>query len=122
MPLYEYECQSCHQRIEVLQKFSDPPPATCASCGGALAKLVSAPAFHLKGSGWYATDYAKKSGSDKGSSGADAGGGGGEGSKADSPKAESSKADSPKADSPKAEGSKSESSKPGSSTSSAGSN
>src|SRR6185295_18155838 len=62
MPLYEYECGSCGERFERIQKFSDPPLETCPNCGGLLRKLVSSPAFHLKGSGWYATDYAKKTG------------------------------------------------------------
>ena|SRR5215471_4568622 len=61
MPLYEYECQSCHRRIEKIQKFSDPPLEVCPHCGGRLEKLISSPAFHLKGSGWYVTDYARKS-------------------------------------------------------------
>jgi len=56
MPLYEYECQSCHRRIEKIQKFSDPPLEVCPHCGGGLEKLISSPAFHLKGSGWYVTD------------------------------------------------------------------
>src|SRR5262252_8197751 len=61
MPLYEYECQSCHRRIEKIQKFSDPPLEVCPHCGGRLEKLISSPAFQFKGSGWYVTDYAKKS-------------------------------------------------------------
>jgi putative FmdB family regulatory protein len=60
MPLYEYECQSCHRRLEIIRKFSDPPLEVCPHCGGRLEKLISSPAFHLKGSGWYATDYARK--------------------------------------------------------------
>jgi putative FmdB family regulatory protein len=60
MPLYEYECQSCHRRLEKIQKFSDPPLEVCPHCGGRLEKMISSPAFHLKGSGWYATDYARK--------------------------------------------------------------
>ena len=56
MPLYEYECQSCHRRFEKIRKFSDPPLEVCPNCGGRLEKLISSPAFHLKGSGWYATD------------------------------------------------------------------
>jgi putative FmdB family regulatory protein len=62
MPLYEYECPKCEKVIEVMQKFSDPPLATCETCGGPVAKLVSRTSFQLKGTGWYATDY-KKSGS-----------------------------------------------------------
>jgi putative FmdB family regulatory protein len=67
MPLYEYECEACHQRFEKIQKFSDPPLEVCAKCGkGPVKKLLSSPAIQLKGSGWYITDYAKKSGSDAG--------------------------------------------------------
>ena len=61
MPIYEYLCDSCHERTELLQKLGDAPATVCPSCGGALRKLVSAPAFQFKGSGWYLTDYAKKS-------------------------------------------------------------
>lgn len=60
MPLYEYECQACGHRFERIRKFADPPLEVCPQCGGAIEKLMSSPAFHLKGSGWYATDYAKK--------------------------------------------------------------
>lgn len=58
MPFYEYECQSCKFYTEVMQKISDPPLAKCPSCGRrTLKKLVSAPVFRLKGSGWYETDF-----------------------------------------------------------------
>ena len=60
MPLYEYECDACGHRFEVIQKFSDQPIDKCPKCGGRIHKLKSAPAFHLKGSGWYITDYAKR--------------------------------------------------------------
>jgi len=60
MPLYEYECDTCGHRFETIQRFSDPPLDRCPKCGGAVRKLQSAPAFHLKGSGWYITDYARK--------------------------------------------------------------
>ncbi len=60
MPLYEYRCQGCGSQTEVMQRFSDPPLSTCDECGGELKKLISAPAFHLKGEGWYVTDYARK--------------------------------------------------------------
>jgi putative FmdB family regulatory protein len=59
MPLYEYKCHSCGKTFEVIQKFSDEPLKTHAECGGDVERLISAPAFHLKGSGWYATDYGK---------------------------------------------------------------
>src|SRR5690348_5771987 len=59
MPLYEYECEACKQRFEVIQKFSDPAPEECARCGkGPLHRLLSTPAIQFKGSGWYITDYA----------------------------------------------------------------
>jgi putative FmdB family regulatory protein len=58
MPFYEYECQSCKFYTEVMQKISDPPLIKCPSCGKrSLQKLVSAPVFRLKGSGWYETDF-----------------------------------------------------------------
>jgi len=59
MPLYEYQCSKCGRVFEVIQKFSDAPLTTHEDCGGEVEKLLSAPAFHLKGSGWYVTDYAK---------------------------------------------------------------
>jgi len=60
MPLYEYECERCGHVFEAIQKFSDSPIDKCPKCGGPVHKLQSAPAFHLKGSGWYITDYARK--------------------------------------------------------------
>ncbi len=60
MPLYEYACEVCGHTFEVLQKFSDPPPGECGSCGGNVERLISAPAIQFKGAGWYVTDYAKK--------------------------------------------------------------
>ncbi len=60
MPIYEYECSECGQRTELLQRFGDPPLASCPQCGGAVHKLFSAPAVQFKGSGWYVTDYAGK--------------------------------------------------------------
>lgn len=59
MPIYEYQCCSCGQVTEELQKFSDSPLTTCTGCGGELSKLISHSAFHLKGSGWYVTEYGK---------------------------------------------------------------
>lgn len=61
MPLYEYRCLKCDQTFEIIQKYSDEPLTTHNGCGGEVKKLISSPAFHLKGSGWYATDYAKSS-------------------------------------------------------------
>lgn len=60
MPIYEYKCQACDHRLEALQGISEPPLTTCTECGGELRKLMSAPAFQFKGSGWYVTDYARK--------------------------------------------------------------
>jgi putative FmdB family regulatory protein len=61
MPIYEYRCEKCGNVFEVLQRFSDDPLKIHEACGGEVEKLISQSAFQLKGSGWYATDYAKKS-------------------------------------------------------------
>ncbi len=61
MPIYEYECGACTERREFIQKFSDAPKRTCPACGAdELKRLVSAAAFHLKGTGWYVTDFRDK--------------------------------------------------------------
>ena len=65
MPIYEFECRKCKAHIEVFQKMSDKPPAKCRNCGGKLERKLSAPAIQFKGSGWYVTDYAKTTKSDK---------------------------------------------------------
>ena len=69
MPIYEYACTQCGAIEEVLQKISDKPLVKCPQCAGKLRKLISNSAFHLKGSGWYVTDYAKKPSTAKASSG-----------------------------------------------------
>ena len=61
MPIYEYQCAACGRVEEKWQKISEDPLTTCPACGGSLSKLISNCAFHLKGSGWYVTDYARKS-------------------------------------------------------------
>ena len=67
MPLYEYECEAENgRRFEIIQKFSDEPLTVCPSCGGPVRKLISSPAIQFKGSGFYITDYVKKSGVDAG--------------------------------------------------------
>ena len=67
MPLYEYQCDRCG-RFEIIQKFSDAALKVCPTCGGVVQKLLSAPAIQFKGTGWYVTDYARKSsGSSEGS-------------------------------------------------------
>jgi putative FmdB family regulatory protein len=65
MPIYEYLCASCGKKTEVIQRMNASPLKVCPHCGGKLKKMASAPAFHLKGSGWYKTDYAA-GGSDSG--------------------------------------------------------
>ncbi|HKU26996.1 MAG TPA: zinc ribbon domain-containing protein [Candidatus Sulfotelmatobacter sp.] len=69
MPLYEYQCKKCGHRFEKIQKFSDKPVKKCPECGGAVEQTISAPAVQFKGSGWYVTDYARKSGSSASSEG-----------------------------------------------------
>jgi putative FmdB family regulatory protein len=64
MPLYEYQCESCGVRFEVIQKFTDEPRDACKACGGKVRRLLSAPAIQFKGTGWYITDYARKGKSD----------------------------------------------------------
>jgi len=58
MPLYEYECINCKERVEIIQRVSDPPQPHCAKCGSEMKKLISSPAIQFKGSGFYKTDYA----------------------------------------------------------------
>ncbi len=60
MPLYEYQCDECEHRFEVIQKFSDDLVSICPKCEGRVRKLVSSPAIQFKGTGWYVTDYARK--------------------------------------------------------------
>ena len=62
MPIYEYKCEGCGETFEVIQKFADEPLTVHEKCGGHVHKLMSAPSFQFKGSGWYVTDYAKGSG------------------------------------------------------------
>jgi putative FmdB family regulatory protein len=106
MPLYEYECKKCHHRFERIQTFAAPHTKKCPECGGPIEQMISAPAVQFKGSGWYVTDYAKKSS-------------GGSASSSDTSKSESkseSKNDSSSKSEPKSE-SKSESKKESSSKS-----
>jgi putative FmdB family regulatory protein len=70
VPIYEYECKKCGHRFERIQKFSDKPVTRCPECGGKVEQLLHAPAVQFKGSGWYVTDYARKS---SGASGSDSG-------------------------------------------------
>ncbi len=68
MPIYEYECTKCHHRFERIQKFSDPQVKSCPNCAGKVERVISPATVQFKGSGWYVTDYAKKSGSGSSSS------------------------------------------------------
>ena len=95
MPLYEYECATCGHRTEVIQRVGAPPIGACSECGGKMKRLLSAPAFQFKGTGWYVTDYARK---DKAAS---------EGSKVKPTAAKSSETKAPSADSASSESSSS---------------
>jgi len=112
VPLYEYLCDR-DGRFEVIRKFSDPPLKICPKCGGRVQRLPSAPAIQFKGTGWYVTDYAKKSGGE-GSKGGEGAKGkeadkGGKDAAASSGSSDSSAASSQgKSESGKSEGSKSE--------------
>ena len=68
MPIYEYRCSKCGEVFEALQKFSDKPLTRCKFCQGRVERLISSSSFQLKGSGWYLTDYARKSSSGGGDS------------------------------------------------------
>ena len=68
MPLYEYECPKCHHRFELIEKNTAPETHKCPKCGAKAQRLLAAPAIQFKGSGWYVTDYAGKSGGASGSS------------------------------------------------------
>ncbi|MBN1382403.1 MAG: zinc ribbon domain-containing protein [Deltaproteobacteria bacterium] len=60
MPIYEYKCQKCGKEFDVFQKITDPAVTSCKFCKGRVSKLISLSSFHLKGSGWYVTDYGGK--------------------------------------------------------------
>jgi putative FmdB family regulatory protein len=111
MPIYEYKCASCGQTFTKLQKFSDEPLTFHEECGsGPVERLISAPAFHFKGTGWYVTDYAKNSAANPSGEG-----------KAEGDKAETKSADSKPAETkPSSSDSTGSSSNSSSSSSSAG--
>jgi putative FmdB family regulatory protein len=96
LPIYEYKCEGCGETFEVIQKFADEPLTVHEKCGGHVHRLMSAPSFQFKGSGWYVTDYAK--------------GGSSNPSKGEPGKGESGKGESGKNESGKSESGKSESS------------
>jgi putative FmdB family regulatory protein len=95
LPLYEYECPE-HGRFELVRKFSDPPVTKCPQCGKPVQKVLSAPAIQFKGSGWYVTDYAKKSGGEAKDGGKAKTDGGGTTSSTDSSAKDSSGKDTTK--------------------------
>jgi putative FmdB family regulatory protein len=101
LPLYEYLCPKCG-RFELIRKFSDETVTTCPTCGSDVQKLLSAPAIQFKGTGWYITDYARKS---------DGKGGKGEAGKGEGAKSEGGKSEGGKSEGGKAEGTKSEGAK-----------
>ena len=86
MPIYEYRCDDCEQVFEAIQRISDEPLDACRHCGGAARRIVSSPAIQFLGSGWYVTDYARKSG-DKAANGKNGSGAKGGAEKPDSGKA-----------------------------------
>ncbi len=107
MPLYEYECKKCHHRFERIQKFSDPHVKKCPECGGPIEQVISAPAVQFKGSGWYVTDYAKKSSTGSSSSSSNSNGDSSNKDSKSSKSGESEKTESSaKTDTSKSEGSK----------------
>ena len=95
MPLYEYACEKCGKVFEVMQKFADQPLTVHADCGGKVDRLISAPALHFKGSGFYITDYAKGNGNANAPKSSSDSKGSSEGSKTES----SSTSDTSKSDS-----------------------
>jgi putative FmdB family regulatory protein len=118
MPLYEYQCDACNHRFERILKFSDPPVAICPACGGSVRKLISSPAIQFKGTGFYITDYPKKSSTDGGKSSE---GGRSEGGKSEGGKSEGGRSsDSGKSSDSASSKSTSDSSSSSSSTSSSG--
>ena len=112
MPLYEYECKKCGHRFEKIQKFSDKMVKKCPECGGQVEQMISAPAVQFKGTGWYVTDYAKKSSSPGASGGSDSSSrdSSSKDKKDDKPKSESGSKDSSSKDSSSKESSSKDSS------------
>lgn len=98
MPIYEYECEKCHQRYEVFQNFNAPPMTKCEACGAEVHRVISRPAILFKGSGFHVTDYKGSSGQQSPSTS------NGEGKKSDSgTKSEGNTPSSPKPDSSKSD-------------------
>ncbi len=109
MPLYEYACEKCGKVFEVMQKFADAPLTVHEECGGKVDRLISAPALHFKGSGFYITDYAKGNGNANAAPPKHSEGkGSSEGSGSERSKSEGSKSEGSKSEGSKSEGSKSD--------------
>jgi len=102
LPIYEYRCRKCGKQFEKIQKFDDAPLKTHERCGGALEQILHAPAIQFKGSGFYITDYAKKSAPSESTGSSSSSDSGSKSGEAGSKKTETS----PKADSKKASDSK----------------
>jgi putative FmdB family regulatory protein len=96
MPIYEYRCKQCGV-FEVTQRITENPLGTCPTCEGEVRRLISVTSFVLKGSGWYATDYARSNGKSEssGDSGSKEGSANGSGDKAAATSADTSKASTP---------------------------
>jgi putative FmdB family regulatory protein len=110
MPFYEYECPSCRFYTEQLQKISDPPLKKCPSCGkSGIKRLISAPVFRLKGSGWYETDFKSDKEDKRNLVGADRDESAVAPAKADVATADTAKADSAKPEAGKSQSDKNES-------------
>jgi len=127
MPLYEYLCEACGERFDLIQKFTDPAPDVCPKCGkGPVERQQSSPAIQFKGSGFYITDYARKGATSSGDEGgkssssesASAGESGGDSKKTDSKKTDSKDTESSKTESKKTESKKADAAPASPSTSS----
>jgi len=108
MPLYEYECTSCHRRTEKIQKFSDPELTVCPHCGGPLERTITAAAISFKGGGWYKDGYASAkpaAASSEGSGGDGAASGSGNGGSGSASGAKTDSASTSSGDGAKPEGS-----------------
>jgi len=95
MPLHEYLCTSCGRTFEAIQSFREAPLATCNKCGGALKRLISAPAVQFKGSGWYVSDYGRPGSAAKSSEAGKPEGGKSEGGKSEGGKPEGGAKEAP---------------------------
>ena len=121
MPIYEYECPDCGKVFEAIQKFSDPELTDCRLCNNErpVKKLISAAAFHLKGTGWYVTDFRDKNKKSGGDSSSDSESGGSSSSSSSDSKSESSSSGDSKSSSTSSESKSGDSKSSSTSTSAA---